>query len=58
VANIGDELVSHQTDQQGLDKFKAGLNIAKRAKQLALNAVAPTPAAKAMLATRVKAKKK
>jgi len=41
VTNLGDQVVSHQSDQQSLDKFKAGLNIAKRAKQLALNAFAP-----------------
>jgi hypothetical protein len=39
VTNLGDQVVSHQSDQQSLDKFKVGLNIAKRAKQLALNAV-------------------
>jgi hypothetical protein len=42
VTNIGDEPVSHQTDQQCLDKFTAGLNVAKRAKQLALS-VTPSP---------------
>jgi len=47
VTNLGDQVVSHQSDQQSLDKFKAGLNIAKRAKQLALNAVAPALAARA-----------
>ena len=41
VTNLGDQVVSHQSDQQSLDKFKAGLNIAKRAKRLALTAVAP-----------------
>src|SRR5207245_10126368 len=41
VTNLGDQVVSHQSDQQSLDKFKAGLNIAKRAKRLALNAVTP-----------------
>jgi len=45
VTNLGDQVVSHQSDQQSLDKFKVGLNIAKRAKQLALNAVAPALAA-------------
>jgi len=45
VTNLGDQVVSHQSDQQSLDKFKAGLNIAKRARQLALNAVAPALAA-------------
>src|SRR6516164_613831 len=41
VTNLGDQVVSHQSDQQSLDKFKAGLNIAKRAKRLALPAVSP-----------------
>jgi hypothetical protein len=47
VTNLGDQVVSHQSDQQSLDKFKVGLNIAKRAKQLALNAVAPASPARA-----------
>jgi len=47
VTNLGDQVVSHQSDQQSLDKFKAGLNIAKRAKRLALSAVAPALAARA-----------
>jgi len=46
VTNLGDQVVSHQSDQQSLDKFKAGLNIAKRAKRLALSAVAPALAAR------------
>ena len=41
ITNLGDQVVSHQSDHQSLDKFRVGLNIAKRAKQLALNAVAP-----------------
>jgi len=45
VTNLGDQVVSHQSDQQSLDKFKAGLNIAKRAKRLALTAVTPALAA-------------
>jgi hypothetical protein len=47
VTNLGDQVVSHQSDQQSLDKFKVGLNIAKRARQLALNAVAPASPARA-----------
>jgi hypothetical protein len=47
ITNLGDQVVSHQNDQQSLDKFKVGLNIAKRAKQLALNAVAPASPARA-----------
>jgi hypothetical protein len=45
VNNIIDEPISHQTDQQSLAKFTTGLNVAKRARQLALSAVAPTVAA-------------
>jgi hypothetical protein len=41
ITNLGDQVVSHQSDQQSLDKFKVGLNIAKRARQLALNVVVP-----------------
>lgn len=45
VNNIIDEPISHQTDQQSLAKFTTGLNVAKRARQLALSAVAPRLAA-------------
>jgi hypothetical protein len=45
VNNLIDEPISHQTDQQSLAKFTAGLNVAKRARQLALSAVAPRLAA-------------
>jgi hypothetical protein len=45
VNNIIDEPISHQTDQQSLAKFTTGLKGAKRARQLALSAVAPTVAA-------------
>ena len=45
VNNIIDEPISHQTDQHSLAKFTAGLNVAKRARQLALSAVAPKLAA-------------
>jgi hypothetical protein len=45
VNNIIDEPISHQTDQQSLAKFTTGLNVARRARQLALSAVAPTEAA-------------
>jgi hypothetical protein len=44
--NLGDQVVSHQSDQQSLDKFKVGLSIAKRARQLALNLVVPALAAR------------
>jgi hypothetical protein len=46
ITNLGDQVVSHQSDQQSLDKFKVGLNIAKRARQLALNVVVPALAAR------------
>ena len=39
IINLGDEPVSHQTDQQNVDKFVAGLDVARRARQLALNVV-------------------
>ena len=42
VANLVDEPVSGQTDRQSLDRFIAGLKIARRAKQLALSAVVPS----------------
>jgi hypothetical protein len=41
IANLVDEPVSGQTDRQSLDRFIAGLKIARRAKQLALSAVVP-----------------
>ena len=46
VTNLGDQVVSHQSDQQSLDKFKAGLNIARRAKRRAMSAVVPALAAR------------
>ena len=58
VTNLGDQVVSHQSDQQSLDKFKVGLNIAKRAKQLALNAVAPALAASPAASRRRKREEK
>ena len=56
ITNLGDQVVSHQSDQQSLEKFKVGLNIAKRAKQLALNAVAPASPAR-VAASRSKKRK-
>jgi hypothetical protein len=47
VTNLGDQPVSHQSDQQSVDKFTVGLNIAKQAKQLALNVVEPALPARA-----------
>ena len=43
VTNIVDEPTTHGTDQQSLDRFTKGLTIARRARQLALNAVGATP---------------
>ena len=56
ITNLGDQVVSHQSDQQSLDKFKVGLNIAKRARQLALNAVAPASPARVAASRRRKRK--
>jgi hypothetical protein len=56
ITNLGDQVVSHQSDQQSLDKFKVGLNIAKRARQLALNAIGPASPARAAPSRRSKRK--
>ncbi len=37
--NLVDERVGHETDQQCSEKFAVGIKIAKRARDLALNAV-------------------
>jgi hypothetical protein len=37
--NLADKGTSHQSEQQCVDKFKAGLELAKRARQLALGAL-------------------
>jgi hypothetical protein len=37
--NLGDMPVSHKTEQQCIDTFKTGLNTAKKARRLALDAV-------------------
>jgi hypothetical protein len=39
VINIGDQPVSHHTDEQLLDRFKTGLEVARRARELALTVV-------------------
>jgi hypothetical protein len=39
ITNLGDQPVSHRTDQECLDQFTTGLNVAKRAKQLVQNVV-------------------
>jgi len=44
VTNLGDEPVSHQSDQQCLAKFTAGLAIARRARKLALSVLTAQPA--------------
>jgi hypothetical protein len=43
ITNLGDQPVSHQTDQECLDQFIRGLNVAKRAKQLVQNVVVSSP---------------
>ena len=58
ITNIGDEPVSHQTDQQCLDKFTAGLNVAKRAKQLALSVTSSPMPTRAVSVRKRKAKGK
>jgi len=47
---------SHETDQQALGRFEAGLNVAKRARQLALSVAAPMAVA-ALRKKKMKAKK-
>ena len=47
ITNLGDQPVSHQTDQECLEQFIKGLNVAKKAKQLVQNVVvAPAPPAR------------
>jgi hypothetical protein len=41
VQNLGDVPVSHQTDQECLEAFARGLNLARKAKLLALKKTAP-----------------
>jgi hypothetical protein len=53
VANLIDEPASGQTDRQSLDKFMAGLKIAKRAKQMAFSAVASASGAAGSRRTRL-----
>jgi hypothetical protein len=54
VTNLGDQ----QGEQQSVDRFTKGLNIAKRARQLALDVVgAPAPAAAAASRGRKTARK-
>ncbi len=45
VTNLGDKPATHTTEQQCVDMFKAGLNNLRKAKQLALTALAATPTA-------------
>ena len=47
---------SPEADQQSLSKFTAGLSVAKRARQLAVGAVAPSPATKVARRAKPKAK--
>ncbi len=39
VTNLGDQPISHQSDQECVAKFTTGLAVARRAKQLALDAI-------------------
>jgi hypothetical protein len=41
--NLGDMPVTHSTEQQCVDKFKAGFNNLRKAKQLALAALGAAP---------------
>jgi len=43
VTNLGDKPATHSTEQQCVDKFKAGLNNLRKAKQLALAALGAAP---------------
>src|SRR5262245_52920105 len=52
--NLGDAPVTHRTEQQCVDQFKTGLNVAKRARQLALDAVGAEMPAIASLAAKPK----
>jgi len=58
ITNVGDEGVTRQGDEQSVAKFTAGLAIAKRARDLALKAVAPIPRATLAKARRSKRKAK
>jgi hypothetical protein len=42
VANLVSAAVSHDTDKLCIERFKVGLHLTRRAKELALNAVANT----------------
>ena len=46
ITNLGDQPVSHQTDEECLEEFIKGLNVAKRARQLVRNVVTPSPPAR------------
>jgi hypothetical protein len=41
--NLGDMPITHRTEQQCVEMFRAGFNNAKKAKQLALAVVAAAP---------------
>ena len=43
VTNLGDKPATHSTEQQCVDKFKAGLDNLRKAKQLALAALGTAP---------------
>ena len=42
VVNLGDAAVTHKTDQQCLDMFTTGLNLARKARQMALTVTSKT----------------
>jgi hypothetical protein len=52
--NLSQQPVTHQTDQECVDKFTAGFQVAKRARQLALNAVGTGLLAKASRSRKAK----
>jgi len=57
ITNLIDQPVSHQTDQECLDHFTRGLDVAKRAKQLVQKVVAASfPASAGPQRKRIKRK--
>jgi hypothetical protein len=56
IKNLIDEPNSHETDQDCLSKFMAGLSVAKRARQLAISAVAAKASARAVRRAKTKAR--
>ena len=52
IDNLSEERATHDTDQDALDRFSAGLKIARRARELARSAVEPQPRARAVASAR------